>query len=107
MQRRRARAPSGPTGLSNRFIPLGLLDLLVLSALGLGGCGTSPEVGEGSRLRVTFDLEKGGSRVACASRPEVEGLRVSAWTADRDFPAPAGKTFREPYAARKAKPQPR
>jgi L-lactate dehydrogenase complex protein LldF len=29
----------------------------------------------------------------------------SAWTAERDFPAPAGKTFRELYAARKAKPR--
>jgi len=28
----------------------------------------------------------------------------SAWTAERDFPAPAGRTFRDLYAARKARP---
>ena len=31
----------------------------------------------------------------------------AGWTAERDFPAPAGKTFRELYAARKATAKPR
>ncbi len=54
--------------------------------------------GVGARIAARLGKWLGGREGLLHRLPAVG----SAWTAERDFPAPAGKTFRELYAARKS-----